>query len=192
MRRLTQKLIDSLQPEVRDRIVFDKTVPGFGVRVFRSGRKSYMIQYRCQKRTRRYTLGYCTLLTPFEARKKATLLLARVRDGEDPAEARQEALAAPTVADLERFLRDHSAKKKTGAEDRRNLEKDVLPVLGRRLVQAVTCRDMDKLHASMRERPVLANRIHALCSKMFSLAEGWELRPRGSNPCRGIQKFHEE
>jgi hypothetical protein len=65
MPKLTQRLIESLRPdENRDRIVFDETVPGFGVRVFRSGRKSYLIQYRSQKRTRRFTLGNCNVLTP--------------------------------------------------------------------------------------------------------------------------------
>ena len=85
MPRLTQKLIDSLRADGRDRIVFDETVPGFGVRMFRSGRKSYVIQYRSQKRTRRYTLGNCNVLTPLQARKKAQSLLAGVRDGESPA-----------------------------------------------------------------------------------------------------------
>ncbi len=76
MPRLTQKLIDSLRADGRDRIVFDETDPGFGVRVFRSGRKSYLIQYRSKKRTRRYTLGNCNVLTPLQARKKAQSLLA--------------------------------------------------------------------------------------------------------------------
>jgi hypothetical protein len=69
MPRLTQKLIDSLRADERDRIVFDETVPGFGVRVFRSDRKSYLIQYRSKKRTRRFTLGNCNILTPLQARR---------------------------------------------------------------------------------------------------------------------------
>ncbi len=76
MPRLTQKLRDSLRADGHDRIVFDETGPGFGVRMFRSGRKSYVIQYRSQKRTRRYTLGNCNVLTPVQARKKAASLLA--------------------------------------------------------------------------------------------------------------------
>jgi len=60
MPKLTQQLIASLYPdENKDRIVFDETVPGFGVREFRTGHKSYLIQYRSQKRTRRCTLGNC-------------------------------------------------------------------------------------------------------------------------------------
>ena len=175
MPRLTQGRIDSLRAEERDRIVFEETLPGFGVRVFASGRKSYVIQYRSQKRTRRYTLGDCALFTPAQARKKAARLLAGVRDGEDPAETRLEALAAPSVADLaKRFLRDHSAKKKTAAEDRRILGKHVLPVLGRHLVQAVTPRDIDQLHAAIGVRtPIQANRVLAAVNTMFKLAERW-------------------
>ena len=76
MPRLTQRLVDSLRPDERDRIVFDEEIPGFGVRLFRSGRKSYVIQYRAQKRTRRFTLGNCNVLTPLQARKRAQSLLA--------------------------------------------------------------------------------------------------------------------
>jgi integrase len=43
----------------------------------------------------------------------------------------------------------------------------------------------------MRETPVQANRMLALLSKMFGLAERWGLRPSGSNPCRGIDRFPE-
>jgi integrase len=35
----------------------------------------------------------------------------------------------------------------------------------------------------------VANRCVALLSKMFNLAERWKLRPLGSNPCRGLEKF---
>ncbi len=125
MPRLTQKLIDSLRPDESDRIVFDEEIPGFGVRVFCSGCKSYLIQYRMQKRSRRFTLGNCNVLTPLQARKKAQSLLAGVLEGKDPAQERLEGFAAPTVADLaERFLRDHASKKKTAYEDRRILKRD--------------------------------------------------------------------
>ena len=194
MAKLTQRLVESLRPdENRDYIVFDEMVPGFGVRVFRSGHKSYLVQYRSQKRTRRYTLGNCNVLAPLQARKRAQSLLADVRNGKDPAQERLEGLAAPTVADLaERFLRDHCSKKKTGAEDRRNLEKDILPVLGRHLVNAVTCGDMDKLHAAIGERAkITANRVLAAASTMFGCAERWWMRPEGTNPCRHVKYFRE-
>jgi integrase len=194
MPKITQRLIDALLPdENRDFIVWDEAIPGFGVRVFPSGRKSYLIQYRSQKRSRRFALGNCNVVKPLKARKKAQSLLAGVRDGKDPAQERLEGLAAPTVADLAvRFLRDHSAKKKTGSEDRRNLEKDILPVLGRHLVKSVTCQDIDKLHAAIGERaPIQANRVIAAVNTMFRMAERWEMRPEGTNPCRHVKRFRE-
>ena len=191
--RLTQRLVDSLRPEKLDRIVFDKTIPGFGVRVFRSGRKSFLIQYRVQKKTRRFTLGNCNLLTPYEARNKAAKLLAGVRDGKDPAQTRLEALKAPTVADLaERYLCEYAAEKKSFTEMRRNLTRYVLPVLGRHRVHAVTKGDIDRLHAEIgRRAPVQANRVLAVLSSMFGCAERWGMRPEGTNPCRGRKRFRE-
>ena len=193
MPRLTQKLIDSLRADGRDRIVFDGDIPGFGVWVFRSGRKSYVIQYRSKKRTRRFTLGNCNVLTPLQARNKAQSLLAGVLEGEDPAQTRLEGLAAPVVADLvERYMRDHAAKKKTGAEDRRILSKYVLPVLGRHLVESVTCRDMDKLHAEIgKHAQIQANRVISTASTMFGLAERWGMIEEGTNPCRRVAHYRE-
>jgi integrase len=93
---------------------------------------------------------------------------------------------------VERFLRDHCSKKKTGNEDRRNLEKDILPVLGRHLVKSVTCGDMAKLHAAIGERaPIQANRVMAAASTMFQCAERWGMRSEGTNPCRHVKRFRE-
>jgi hypothetical protein len=39
--------------------------------------------------------------------------------------------------------------------------------------------------------PYQANRVLAVLSKMFNLAERWGLRPDGSNPCRHVEKFAE-
>ena len=121
------------------------------------------------------------------------MLLAGVRDGEDPAQERLEGFAAPTVADLaERFLRDHANKKKTAYEDKRVLTKYILPALKTHLVEAVTARDIDRLHAAIGERaPVQANRVIQLASTMFRLAERWQMRPEGTNPCRHVKRFRE-
>ena len=160
--RLTQRLIDSLRPEKRDRIVFDKTIPGFGVRVFRSGRKSFLIQYRVQKKTRRFTLGNCNLLTPYEARNKAAKLLAGVRDGKDPAQTRLEALKAPTVADLaERYLCEYAAEKKSFTEIRRNLTR----------YGAILIKEFDALVDPIDLRLAIAASVFALATGPFRVHE---------------------
>jgi len=47
------------------------------------------------------------------------------------------------------------------------------------------------LHYRLRDRPYLANRVLAVLSKLFNLAEVWGLRPDGSNPCRHVPKHRE-
>ena len=54
---------------------------GFGIRVFPSGRKTYLVQYRAQGRTRRRAIGQLGVLTADEARKEARKLLGEVAKG---------------------------------------------------------------------------------------------------------------
>jgi integrase len=96
------------------------------------------------------------------------------------------------VADLvERYCRDYAPRKKTGERDRKLLEKHILPRWGARPAASVTRSDVERLHTSMRETPIGSNRLLALLSTMMRLAEHWEMRPEGSNPCRGVQHYAE-
>jgi hypothetical protein len=94
MARLTKRTIDNLKPGDTDSLIFDDEMPRFGIRVMRSGLKSYLIQYRKDGHTRRFTFGKCRLVTPDEARAQARQLLAAVDRGEDPSLARQERTGA--------------------------------------------------------------------------------------------------
>ena len=62
---------------------------GFGLRIYSSGAKSYVLRYRARDRLRFYTIGRATVLTLEEARERARALLVRIGDGEDPAEDRR-------------------------------------------------------------------------------------------------------
>ena len=99
------------------------------------------------------------------------------------------------MADLaERYMREHAHVKKrprSAQSDESNLRNHVLPALGTKKVAAVTRVDIGKLHHAMRDRPGAGNRVLALLSKMFNLAEKWGLRPDGSNPCRHVERYPE-
>ena len=194
MPKLTRRFIESLHTDGRDRIIFDSDLHGFAVRVFASGRKSWLIQYRAQKRTRRFTLGDVALYTSLQAREKATTLLMGVKNGENPSQARLEGFAAPSVSDLaERFLNVHCSKKKTYDQDCQMFKNHILPALGKHLVQAVNASDIDRLHASIGEHAkVMANRVVSALNTLFEFAERWDLRPENSNPCRRVVKFREQ
>ncbi|HME71117.1 MAG TPA: site-specific integrase [Myxococcota bacterium] len=100
------------------------------------------------------------------------------------------------MADLAtEYLERHARPKKkpsSAALDEHNLCRHVLPSpLARIRVEAVTERDVARLHHAMSATPVAANRTAALLSKMFSLAEAWKYRPKGSNPVRGLERYRE-
>lgn len=195
MARLTKRVVDQLAPQPRDYFAWETELPGFGVRIFPSGRKSYLIQYRdTHGRTRRYVLGPHGVLTPDQARTLAQQALARVRAGANPAQERQDARQAPTVQDLAaRFLRDHVATLRPGTQRtyRLALSGHILPALDTLAVPAVTRADIQALHQRLRATPYQANRVLALCATLFAHAEAWGLRPEGSNPARRIARYRE-
>jgi len=94
----------------------------------------------------------------------------------------------------QRFLAEHADVKRkanTAEEYRRLLDKIILPALGKRKVTDVARAEIAKLHHANRAAPYQANRLLAVLSKMFNLAERWGLRLDGSNPCRDVEKFAE-
>jgi len=196
MPKLTKTYVTALEPQERDYFAWDSEVPSFGVRVFASGRKSFLVQYRSGGRTRRMTLGKFGVLTVEDARKEAKAVLGGVVRGDNPAETRRQERTTPTMkAVCERFWREHvqaRGKPATRREYRRLLDQIIIPRLGNHRITDLSRRDIAKLHHELRERPYQANRTLAVLSKLFNLCEVWGLRPDGSNPCRHVPKYKEE
>lgn len=111
--------------------------------------------------------------------------------------AAPDAAAGVTVAQLaERYMADHAAARKKPRSIRQDgltWRLHILPALGSVQVRDVSRAHVSALHADLGKRVshVTANRARALLSKALSLAEVWELRPDGSNPCRHVPKFAE-
>ena len=141
-------------------------------------------------------LGHHGVTTPEQARTSAINVLARVRNGEDPAASRQSGGHVTTVAELaKRFDEEHIAvrlKPSSARSYRDHLRRHVLPAIGKLRAADVARADVAKLHHDLRHSRYQANRSLALMSKMFNLAEVWGLRPDGSNPCRHVKKYKEE
>lgn len=196
MPKITKRLVEAAEVRDKDYIICDSELPGFGVRVLPSGKRSYIAQYRVGRRYRRMSLGLHGVLTTEKARTKAFGILAAVKDGKDPAGDRQEDRKAITVAELaDRFDEEHISvhlKPSTAREYRRNLRRFILPAIGRLRVVDVTRADIARFHHELRHIHYQANRNLEIISKMFNLAELWGLRPDASNPRRHIKKYHEE
>jgi Arm DNA-binding domain len=54
-------------------VIWDDELPGFGLRVFSSGKRSYVIQYRIRGRSRRYTIGLHGAWAPETARREVNI-----------------------------------------------------------------------------------------------------------------------
>jgi integrase len=175
---------------------WDPEVKGFGVRVFPTGRKAFLVTYRAGTRKRFLTLGtYGKDLTADEARKLAKATLGDAVRGADPAEIRAQERQGETMRDLcDAYMARHGDAKKSASEDLRRIKTHVLPAWGRIKARDIKRPDVANLHAKIGKRaPYEANRVLALLSKMFELARRWGFVPEGHpNPARDIDRFKEQ
>jgi integrase len=195
--RLSKIAVDKLSSGQCDRIFWDTSLVGFGVRLKPNDTKSYVVQYRNRStgRSRRKTIGQHGPLMSFaQAKEIATGLLSDVLRGHDPVAESNFMRTAPTISDLgHQYLEVHAIPKKrpkSVANDRSMLDRHVLPKLSSYKVSEVGHQDVQTLHNSLKSTPYQANRTMALLSKMFELAIKWGWR--SDNPAKGIERFHEE
>ena len=189
--KLTKRTVDALKVDGKDAVFWDRELAGFGVRVHVTGRKTWVVQSRGPGGPKRVTLGRHGELSCDEARKQAALIIDRIKRGEDLSAAAPG--AETTVARLaERFMRTHvekHLKPASVAAYRTVLEGHILPALGGMGLEEVGGAEVTALHHRLRETPVLANRAVHLLSRMFTLAEAWDLVPPGRNPCRALRRY---
>ena len=166
---------------------------GFGVRVHPSGRRVYIVKTRYRGRVIKMTIGPHGAVTPSHARVRAAEIITDARAGKNPVGRNAD---APTMIALgKRFLKEYVAthcKPSTAEEYRRSVKLFIDPRIGRYRVPDIQRSDIAALHHDMRDTPYQANRTLGVLSKMFNLAELWDLRPDGSNPCRHVKRFREE
>jgi len=134
--RITKRLVDNLRP---GQTIWDKELAGFGVRLQRRD-PSFVLKYTFRGRQRFYTIGRHGVLTVEQARTEARRLLGLVASGSDPSE---KVAGGPrdghplTVAQLcERYLADGPSfkpdkKDSSWITDRSNIERHIIPLLGR-------------------------------------------------------------
>ena len=198
---ISRRTVAALKAD-RDTVFWDSELLGFGVRVYPTGRKVYVVQTRAGgKDGKRVTVGRHGVITAEEARRRAALIVARIKAGEEPIpEPMAMTLAnGPTVAELAAVyleevvgvrLKPASAKSYRGV-----IEKHILPALGRKPALSVDHAAVIALHHGLGKMPAAANRAVEMLFRIYRAAEERELIPEGSNPCRQIamnrQRRHE-
>ncbi len=190
--RFTARSIEALST-TKDREEFwEDNGRGLGIRVSRSGGKSWVFMYRFDGKPRRMTFGKFPQVSLADAHQKRADALKRLEEGVDPGAVHQGELSArrvaPTVAEfsvtyIEQYARP---RKRSWEEDERILQKDVLPKIGRLKIEDVRRRDILNVldSVSARGAPIAANRTLAVVRKMFNYALGRDVLQ--ANPCQGI------
>jgi integrase len=166
---------------------------GFGIRVSPGGGKAWVWLYHCDRRSRRMTLGNYPTMALADARIKlaeARKLLAKGTDpGESEVRQRQAERIAETVEELaEAYLEKWARpRKRSAAEDERQLRKDVLPAWRRRKAKDITRRDVIALLDVIVDRgsPIAANRTLAVIRRMFAWALSRDIVP--ASPCVAVK-----
>ena len=88
--KLTKKGIDSYKYKGGWDVRWDSLITGFGLRLYPSGKKSFVLSYRKGKRKRLLVLGQYGKITLDKARDLAQKRLAELVDGNDPAEQKKQ------------------------------------------------------------------------------------------------------
>ena len=178
-------------------VLWDTANPGFGLRIYPSGKKSFVLSYRSplDKRKRMKVLGNFGTFTVDQARDRARRQLAMVRDGKDPIDEASKAAQGKTLDDLiEAYMERHAkVHKRTWPADERRLRLHIHKDWRRRKVKTITRAEIADLHNRFGLRaPYEANRLLEVLRKMFNLARVWGfLEEAAPNPAEGIQKFKE-
>ena len=195
--KLTVRCVEGITPGASDIICWDTELANFACKVTPRGRRTYFLYYRTNDRVqRRPTIGVHGPMRPEAAREIARRWLADVAQGKDPSQSRTDSRTAPIVRDLcERYMAEYAVTRKKPTSirnDRQLIDSHLLPALGTKKVAAVTRTNVMDLHHKLRATPYLANRVVALISKMFALAERWGMRADGTNPAKNIDRYKEE
>jgi integrase len=145
MGKITKRSVEAAPVQATDYIIWDDEISGFGVRIFASGRRGYIIQYRAQGRSRRFTIGGHGIWTPELARREAKVQLGRVARGDAPAEERQLDHQAMTVKELcQLYLTDLERGLILGKRRRPKKQSTIGTDTGRRRVKDLDRADINK------------------------------------------------
>lgn len=198
--KVTKRSVEAVKPAQDDVFLWDTELPRFGVKVTPKGKRVFVVQYwapNLHRVRRRVTLGALGPLTVEQAREKATRVLGRVANGEDPSgeqSAEKRSAKRDTVEALSKEYLDYGKARfspRTVAEYERMFKTYINPALGRQPVAHITPREVGQLHMEHCAKPIQANRVMQLLKSFLYWCERRGLRAANTNPCRLIEAYPE-
>lgn len=176
VRTFTDTMIKNLKPT--DKKIMRSEGNGFTIRVWPSGMKTWLYIYAFDDKRREMNLGSYPDVSLETARDRFETAKKKVKNGIDPLaeeEAKAEARRnTPTVADLTaEYIEKHAKKfKRSWQDDERLLNKEIIPIWGKRKAADIRKRDVTLLLENIVERgtPAMSNQVLKITRKMFNFA----------------------
>ena len=146
---LSKRNIDNLEAANKPWIAWDDKLTGFGMKVYPSGKKSFVVNYRSgegsrKDRNNRVVIGHYGRISAEEGRRRAHKLLGEVASGGDPAEERAEARRMPLLSEaFEDYMAVNPNRKARTNEDYRKVFRRYLSDWGKRALDAITRQDVE-------------------------------------------------
>lgn len=175
----------------------DKGCKGLMLEARASGKRTWYLRYRdARGAQRQFRIADAADLSLEQARKRADELRGQIALGHDPAVAKAELRAVPTLKGFvqERYLPFIKGYKRSWDTDESLLRNHILPALGDRHLDEIKKDDIVALHHGRRAAgaaPGSANRLLILMRYVFNLALRWEVPGVKKNPTAGVPLFEE-
>ena len=163
--------------------VLDTDLRGFALKVSASGNKTFIVRAARRLGRAETVLGSADELTAAQAREKAAAVIEAAVDEREH---------GPLFRDFAgEFIRRHARRWKPATREGNALllRRYLVPFFGAMRVANIARADVARWFDSMSATPGNANRALPVLSVMMRQAELWDLRPQGSNPCRGMRRY---
>jgi len=202
--KFTDRYIMNLKP--KDKMYQQREAGGFGIRVLPTGHRNWIFTYTFDGVRRQMNLGVYPDVSLADARTAYSGAYSILHDKQNPRDpqaerdqrhhnerqVREEHRKASTVADLvNEYIEKHAKLKKTSwMEDKRILDKDVLPVWSNRKAKEITRRDVLLLLDGMQGRGNgITTNTFKIIRRMFTFAVKKEIIT--VSPCYAFEKGEE-
>lgn len=210
--KLTKRLVETTRPGTRDILIWDTELKGFACKITPKGKRVYLLYYRTvDGDERRPKIGLHGAVTCDQARTMAQRWLGEVALGADPSQEKRARRKAASVSDLcAQFIDEHCKRRlkaTTYATYTSIIANHIIPLIGSLKIEQVRQADIERLKRAVEDGQTRktvklgkqriskvrggkgsANRVLTVLSKMFNFAEANELRARGTNPVRHVQR----
>ena len=189
---LNECRVDALKPRKSTYDIRDRELKGFGVRVLPSGAKRYFVHSQHRGRRVWKIVGQTRSIGVKEARARARVMLASIRNGTDEQAAAPQDIAFEIVGDevFRRYARNW--KPSTLKVNQNYYRNHIPPWFEGRPIGDITAHDVRRWFASLHETPVSADRSAPILSVIMRQAVVYGYRPEGTNPCAGIKRYRRQ